>query len=242
MFYFYGMDMTYLVFVLPALILSLWASARVDSTFRKYSGQRTLQGLSGAKAAYEVLRANGVYDVKIQRIDGKLTDHYDPKENVIRLSGEVFDSTSPAAIGVAAHEAGHAVQYATNYAPIKIRAAIVNATNAASKLSVPLIIISLLLMGFEMFFPYREVLYYVALAGVLAFGMCVVFQLVTLPTEFNASKRAMQAIADCRLLTEEEQDGAKKVLSAAALTYVAALAVTLGQFLRLLTIVNRRRD
>ncbi len=242
MFYFYGMDMTYLTLVLPALLLSLWASVRVKSTFNKYNAQRTMRGMTGAKAAYEVLRANGVYDVKIQRVSGQLTDHYDPKENVIRLSENVFDSTSPAAIGVAAHEAGHAVQYATNYAPIKLRAAIVTATNVASKLSMPLIIISFILMGVEMFVPYREALYYLALAGVLAFGMCVVFQLVTLPTEFNASRRALQTIEDCNLLTEEERYGAKKVLSAAALTYVAALAVALGQFLRLLAIVNRRRD
>ena len=242
MFYFYGMDMSYLTLVLPALIFSLWASARVKSTFNKYSSQRTLRGMTGAKAAYEVLRANGVYDVKIQRVSGDLTDHYDPKANVIRLSENVFDSTSPAAIGVAAHEAGHAVQYATNYAPIKIRAAIVKATNFASMLSMPLIIISFILMGVEMFVPYREELYYVAMAGVLAFGMCVVFQLVTLPTEYNASHRALKTIEDCNLLTEEEQKGAKKVLSAAALTSVAALAVSLAQFLRLLSLVNRRRN
>lgn len=241
--YFYGFDWTYAVFVLPAMLFSVWASVRVNSTFKKYSQMRTLRGMTGAQAAQEVLRANGVYDVRIQRVEGELTDHYDPKANIIRLSSGVFDASSPAAVGVAAHEAGHAVQYATNYAPIKFRTAIVGATNIASKISLPLIIISILLMSFEMFLPYREVFYYMALAGVLCFGMCVVFQLVTLPTEFNASRRALAAIEQSRLLTEEEQKGAKKVLSAAALTYVAALTVTLGQFLRLFLLVsNRRRD
>ncbi len=245
MFYYYGFDWTYLVMVLPAVVFSLWASSRVNSTFQKYSRTPTLRGLTGAQAAREVLRANGVYDVGIERVSGQLTDHYDPKANVIRLSESVFDRTTPAAIGVAAHEAGHAVQYATNYGPIKFRAAIVNVTNIASKLALPLILISFLLMSLEFFFPYRDVLYYIAMAGVFGFGMSVVFQLVTLPTEYNASRRALVAIEQSRLLTPQEQDGAKKVLSAAALTYVAALAVSLAQFLRLFLIVagqNRRRD
>ncbi len=242
--YYYGFDLSYLILVLPAIVFSLWASNRVNTTFQKYSQNPTHRGMTGAQAAYEVLRSNGVYNVRIERISGNLTDHYDPKANVIRLSDSVYDQTSPAAIGVAAHEAGHAVQYATNYAPIHFRAAIVNITNIASKLALPLIIISFLLMSVEFLFPYQNILYYVAMAGVWGFGLTVVFQLVTLPTEYNASNRALKAIEDSRLLTEEEQRGAKKVLSAAALTYVAALAVSLAQFLRLFLMVSgrRRRD
>ncbi len=242
--FFYGFDWTYLLLVLPAVIFSLWAGSRVNSTFRKYSQQPTSRGMTGARAAQEVLRSNGVFNVRIERVSGELTDHYDPKANVIRLSDSVHDASTPAAIGVAAHEAGHAVQYATNYGPIHFRAAIVKVTNIASRLALPLILISFLLMSLEFFFPFREILYYIAMAGALGFGLTVVFQLVTLPTEYNASRRALKAIEQSYLLTPEEQKGAKKVLSAAALTYVAALAVSLAQFLRLLLMVagRRRRD
>ena len=238
--YFY-IDWYYIVLVLPALILSLIASARVNSTFRKYSQTRTLRGMTGADAARAVLIANGVSGVRVEHVAGELTDHYDPKTNAIRLSDAVYAQSSPAAVGVAAHEAGHAVQYAQNYAPIKLRAAIVKVTNIGSRLSVPLIMLGLLLMSVEALAPFSELFYYVAIFGVLCFGLCVVFQLLTLPTEFNASRRALRAIEGSGLLTEEEQRGAKKVLSAAAMTYVAALAVSLTQFLRLLFIVGRRR-
>lgn len=237
--FYYVYDWTYFVLVLPTLLFALWAQARVNSTFNKYSRVRNMRGMTGAQAAQAVLSANGVYGVRIERISGNLTDHYDPKSNVIRLSDGVYDAPTPAAVGVAAHEAGHAVQYAQNYAPIKIRAAIVNVTNIGSRLSLPLIIIGLLLMSVS---GLGEFFYYVALAGALCYGLCVIFQLVTLPTEFNASHRALKAIEGSSLLTDEEQKGAKKVLTAAALTYVAALATALAQFVRLLTIVNRRRD
>ena len=239
MYWYYGFDWTYFVLVLPTLLFALWAQARVNSTFNKYSRVRNMRGMTGAQAAQAVLSANGVYGVRIERISGNLTDHYDPKSNVIRLSDGVYDAPTPAAVGVAAHEAGHAVQYAQNYAPIKIRAAIVNMTYIGSRLSLPLIIIGLLLMSVS---GLGEFFYYVALAGALCYGLCVIFQLVTLPTEFNASHRALKAIEGSSLLTDEEQKGAKKVLTAAALTYVAALATALAQFVRLLTIVNRRRD
>ena len=242
--FYYGFDMNYLILVLPAILFSLWASNRVNTTFKKFSQMTTVRRITGAQAAYEVLRSHGIYNVRIEQVAGNLTDHYDPKENVIRLSESVFNCTSPAAVGVAAHEAGHAVQYATGYGPIRFRAAIVNITNIASKLALPLIIISFLLMSVEALLPYQEQLYYLAMAGVLGFGTCVVFQLVTLPTEYNASRRALKAIENSSLLTPQEQSGAKKVLSAAALTYVAALAVSLAQFLRLFLMVsgNRRRD
>lgn len=240
--YFYGIDVYYLLLVLPAMLFSLWASARVNGTFKRYSQMRNARGMTGADAARAVLAANGVTGVRIERVSGNLTDHYDPRDNVIRLSDGVYDAATPAAVGVAAHEAGHAVQYATNYAPIKIRAAIVNVTNIGSRLSIPLIVIGLLLMSIRSLAAYSDFFYYVALFGVLCFGLCVVFQLVTLPTEYNASSRAKQAIERCNLLTVEEQAGVKKVLSAAALTYVAALTVAIANFLRLLMIVGRRRD
>ncbi len=240
--YFYGVDIYYILLVLPAMLFSFWASARVNSTFKRYSQVRNSRGMTGADAARAVLAANGVTGVRIERVSGNLTDHYDPRDNVIRLSDSVYDAATPAAVGVAAHEAGHAVQYATNYAPIKIRAAIVNVTNIGSKLSVPLIVIGLLLMSIRSLAAYSDFFYYVALFGVLCFGLCVVFQLVTLPTEYNASRRAKQTIESCNMLTLEEQNGVKKVLSAAALTYVAALTVAIANFLRLLMIVGRRRD
>ncbi len=239
--YFY-LDSYYLYLVLPMMIFSLIASSRVSSTFKKYSQMPTLRGLTGADAARAVLSANGVGGVRIERVTGNLTDHYDPRSNVIRLSEAVYDSATPAAVGVAAHEAGHAVQYAQNYAPIKLRAAIVKATNIGSRLSGPLIFLGIILMAVESLAAFRDVFYYIAVAGVLGFGLCVVFQLLTLPTEFNASRRALSTIENANLLTEEEQKGAKKVLTAAAMTYVAALAVALTQFLRLALLVGRRRD
>lgn len=238
--YYYGFDWTYLVLVLPCVILSMWASANVNSTFKKYSGQLSSRRITGAQAAQRVLMANGVQGVMIQRISGNLTDHYDPKTNVIRLSDNVYDNTSTAAIGVACHEAGHAVQYAQSYAPIKLRAAVIPVTNLGSRLAMPLILIGLLLSYLGNFS------YILVYAGIACFGLSLVFQLVTLPVEFNASRRAMEAISSGNLLTEEEQKGARKTLTAAALTYVAATATALAQLLRLLILFggrgNRRRD
>lgn len=232
-------DWTYIILVMPAVIFSMWASSRVNSTFEKYSKQTSARRMTGAEAAERVLRANGIYDVKIERVKGNLTDHYDPKANVIRLSESVYDNVSTAAIGVAAHEAGHAVQHAQNYAPVKIRTAIVPLTNFGARLSIPLVLIGILLSHLG------EAYALIAYAGVAAFGLCVLFQLVTLPTEFDASKRALVAIEQCGILSAQELEGSKKVLSAAALTYVAALAVTLMQFLRLFLLVagssNRRK-
>lgn len=233
--YFYGFDWTYLVFVLPCLILSMWASSNVNSTFKKYSQQYSIRRLTGAEAAQRVLSANGVRGVRIDRVSGNLTDHYDPKTNVIRLSDSVYDSTSTAAIGVACHEAGHAVQYAESYAPIKLRAAIIPITNFGSKLAMPLILLGILLSFLG------EMSYFFVYLGIACFGLSLVFQLITLPVEFNASRRAMQAISQGNLLTEEEQKGARKTLSAAALTYVAATATALAQLLRLIAIFGRRR-
>ena len=238
MYYPYGFDWTYIVLVLPCILLSLWASANVNSTFKKYSTQYSSRRLTGAEAAQRVLSANGVRGVRIERVAGNLTDHFDPKTNVIRLSDSVYSNTSTAAIGVACHEAGHAVQYAENYAPIKLRAAIIPLTNLGSRLAMPLILAGILLSAFGYF---SDTLVYL---GIACFGFSLVFQIVTLPVEFNASRRAMAAIESSNLLTEEEQRGARKTLSAAAMTYVAATAVALAQLLRLILLFGgrRRRD
>ena len=235
MYYYYGFDWTYVVLVLPCILLSLWASANVNSTFKRYSGQYSRRGLTGAQAAERVLRANGVTNVRIERVSGNLTDHFDPRSNVIRLSDNVYGNTSTAAIGVACHEAGHAVQYAQDYAPIRIRSAVIPATNLGSKLAMPLILLGLLI-GFM-----GDLSYFLIYLGIGCFGLSLVFQLVTLPVEFDASRRAMAAIAQSELLTEEEQRGARKTLTAAALTYVAATAVALSQLLRLLVLFGGRR-
>ena len=235
--YYYGFDMTYIVLVLPCILLSLWASANVKSTFNRYSKQYSRRNLTGAEAAQRVLMANGVRGVRIERVSGSLTDHYDPRTNVIRLSDSVYGNTSTAAIGVACHEAGHAVQYAQSYAPIKLRAAIIPLTNFGSRIAMPLILAGIL---FSAFGSFSDTLVYL---GIACFGFSLVFQLVTLPVEFNASRRALQTIESAELLTAEEQRGAKKTLSAAALTYVAATAVALAQLLRLIAIFgNRRRN
>ena len=235
--YYYGFDWTYLTLVLPCLLISLWASSNVNSTFKKYSSQYSSRRLTGAEAAQRVLSANGVRGVRIERVSSNLTDHYDPKTNVIRLSDSVYSNTSTAAIGVACHEAGHAVQYAENYAPIKVRAAIIPLTNFGSKIAMPLILAGILMTFLGSF---SDTLVYL---GIAAFGMSLVFQIVTLPVEFNASRRAMAAIEQSTLLTAEEQRGARKTLKAAALTYVAATAVALAQLLRLILLfAGRRRD
>ena len=219
--YYYGFDWTYIVLVLPCIILSLWASANVNSTFQKYSSQFSRRHLTGAEAAQRVLYAHGVRNVRIERVSGKLTDHYDPRANVIRLSDAVYGSTSTAAIGVACHEAGHAVQYAVGYGPIRLRSAIIPATQFGSKFSFILLLIGLVLYSQPLF-----------LVGIALFSLTTVFQLVTLPVEFNASARAIETIEGQGLLYEDEVGGAKKVLRAAAMTYVAALLMSMLQLLR----------
>ena len=236
-YYSYGFDWSYIVLVLPCILFSVWASSSVNSTFKRYSQQFSRRRITGAQAAQRVLSHNGVTGVRIERVSGNLTDHYDPRTNVIRLSDSVYDSTSVAAIGVAAHEAGHAVQYARHYAPIHFRAAIIPITNIGSKLAMPLILLGVVL-------SFRTPLSASLISlGIAAFGLSLLFQLVTLPVEFNASRRAMRAIADAQLLTDDEQRGARKTLTAAAMTYVAATAVALAQLLRLLVLFSgRRRD
>jgi len=238
MFYYYGYDWTYVVLVLPCVLLSLLASGLVNSTFNRFSKVLSGRRITGAEAAQRVLRHNGVSGVRVERVSGKLTDHYDPKTNVIRLSDNVHDSTSVAAIGVACHEAGHAVQYAKNYRPIHVRASLVPITNIGTNLAIPLILVGVLLTYLGYF---SDVLVNV---GIACFGLSFLFQMVTLPVEFNASRRAMLAIDEAGILTDEERRGARKTLTAAAMTYVAAAAVSLAQLLRLVLLFggNRRRD
>ncbi len=229
--YNYMSNYYYIILVLPMLILSMIASARVNSSFKKYSKVFSNRRLTGSQAAFEILRFYGITNVQIEKVAGNLTDHYDPRTNVIRLSDKVYNSTSVAAIGVACHEAGHAAQYAQNYLPIKARNTVLPLANIGSKAGFPLAILGYFL-GFET----------LAIAGVVFFSFAVVFQLVTLPVEFNASRRALKVISDINILSDEEINGAKKVLSAAAMTYVAALAVSVANLLRLILMVNRKRD
>ncbi len=228
--YHYMSNYYYVVLVLPMLILSFIASARVNSSFKKYSQVMSGKRITGAQAAFEILRHYGITNIRIERVSGNLTDHFDPKSNIIRLSDNVYNSTSVAAIGVACHEAGHAAQYAQGYLPIKIRNTILPLANIGSKAGIPLAVLGLVL-SFE---P-------LAVAGIIFFSFAVLFQLVTLPVEFNASKRALNVISEVDILDENEKKGAKSVLSAAAMTYVASLAVSVANLLRLILSMNKRR-
>ncbi|MBQ8344126.1 MAG: zinc metallopeptidase [Clostridia bacterium] len=232
-------DWLYIILVLPPMIFAMWASFKVNSTFKKYSVIPTVRGITGADAARRILFENGIYDVRIEYVAGNLTDHYDPKNKVLRLSEATYNSSSAAAVGVAAHEAGHAIQHAKKYIPLRVRNAIVPITNIGSRLAFPLILLGIILSAFSQVFAY------VSYAGVACFGLVTLFQLLTLPTEFNASKRAIRCIRDAGVLEKSELSGAKKVLSAAAMTYVAALAVSFAQLLRFFLMValnTRRRD
>ena len=211
----------YWVALIPVFLLSLWAQIQVSGSFRKYNARNNSRRLTGAQAAEAVLRYHGVTDVPVRCVRGELTDHYDPRDNTIYLSEAVYDAPTIAAVGVAAHEAGHAVQYAESYGPVRLRTAIVPATRIGSQFS-----FVLLLLGI---FLYSQPLFGI---GILLFSMTTIFQLVTLPVEFNASQRAMDTIETQGLLDPEEQRGAKKVLRAAAMTYVAALLMSMLQLLR----------
>ena len=229
--YFY-LDYWYIVLVVPALLLAFWAQINVKTTFSRYARVLAPSGMTGAESARRVLAANGVTGVRIERVSGNLTDHFDPKTNTIRLSESVYDATTVSAVGVAAHEAGHAVQYAVGYSPMKLRAAIIPATNIGSQLAMPLLILGLLLSSATL-----------VDIGIVAFSMSTLFQLVTLPVEFNASRRAV-ATLESACVSDTEVKGSKAVLRAAALTYVAALAVSLASLLRVILLFGgrNRRD
>ena len=226
-------DPTYIL-IISGVFLSLAASAKVNSTFARYAGVRNRRGITGQMAAEQILHQAGIYDVQVQRISGKLTDHYDPKNKILRLSDSTYGSTSVAAVGVAAHECGHAIQHATNYLPLSIRGALVPMANFGAQISWPMIIIGLLFNG-NMSGLFINL-------GILLFSCSVLFQIVTLPVEFNASSRALHILGGSGLLDQEEVGQARKVLGAAALTYVAGAAASILQLLRLLILTRGRRD
>ncbi len=232
--YFYGFDWTYIVFIVPCIIITLICQINVKSTFSKYSKIRNSRNMTGAQAAEYVLRHNGVTGVRIERVSGSLSDHFDPRANVIRLSDSVYNNASVAAVGVAAHEAGHAVQHAQNYLPNKIRGAILPAAQVGSKLSWIFIILGLCFT--------QRVGYTLLYIGIILFSLSVLFTIATLPVEFNASKRALECIRSSDLLFGEEYKGAKRTLQAAAMTYVASALTAIMQLLRLVLIAGRRKN
>lgn len=229
--YFYGIDIYYILLVIPAVIFAGWAQMKVKSTFKAYSRSATRSGLTGAAIARRILDANGLQEVQVEHVSGNLTDHYDPSSKVIRLSDSVYASASISAIGVAAHETGHALQHATAYTPLTIRNMIIPVTNIGSKLSMPMLILGFILgNGFE----------WMVVAGLVLFALVALFQLITLPVEFNASRRAIATLNSFGIVDSVEESGVRKVLTAAALTYVAALIVSLAQLLRLVLIFGKR--
>lgn len=233
-----GLDPTYFL-VLIGVVICMMASAKVKSTVAKYSAYRSASGMTGAMAAEEMLRRAGIYDVKIRHVSGNLTDHYDPRTKTVNLSDPVYDSASVAAVGIACHECGHAIQHAKAYFPLNFRAALVPVANFGSTLSWPMIILGLVLGGMRT----SGIGYFLIEAGIACFALAVLFHLVTLPVEFNASSRAMAMIRQTGMLTEQESRATRKVLTAAALTYVASAAAAILQLLRLLIIFGgRRRD
>ena len=219
------------VIMIPVLLFSFYCQIKVKRAFRRYSSVHAMCGMTGAQAAARLLQLNGITDVQIRQIGGTLTDYYDPKNKEICLSGDVYNATSVAAIGVACHEAGHACQHAQGYAPLKIRNAAIPATRIGSSLGIPLVLLG-------MVFTWRPLI----MVGIVLYALVALFQLLTLPVEFNASRRAVQTIESNQFLTEQEYRRAKKVLTAAALTYVAALASALATLLRLLLLAGRSND
>ena len=228
---FWYVDRYYFLLIVPAMLIAMFAQARVNTTFNRYSRVYSRRGITAAQVARSILDANGLYEVQVMRVSGHLTDHYDPRTNVVRLSDSVYTSSSIASIALAAHEVGHAIQHATDYAPLTIRSAIIPITNLGSQLSMPLILLGILFSAQ----PLVEI-------GILAFSLMAVFQLVTLPVEFNASNRAIRTLAADGYLDQEELSGAKQVLGAAAMTYVAALITSLAQLFRLILLFGRRDE
>lgn len=235
MFYY---NFQYIYLLIPAFILTLYAQSKVNSTFARYSKVRSTSGLTGAQAAQELMHRAGIYDVRIERVRGNLTDHYDPAHKVLRLSDSVYSSTSLAAIGVAAHETGHAVQHSVGYAPLGLRSAMVPLTNISSRLAMPLIFLGVIFgssRGSDFGYMFIQ-------GGIILFAMAVLFSIVTLPVEFNASARAVKMLGNYGILSTDELKPVKQVLSAAALTYVAAALSAIMSLLRLILIFGRRDD
>ena len=231
-YYGYGFDWTYLM-VLAGAILSLLASAKVNSTFQRYARVRSMSGMTGAQAARRILDRNGLSEIPVEHVSGNLSDHYDPSSRVLRLSDSTYNSPSVAAIGVAAHECGHAIQHKESYGPLKLRTAIVPAANIGSRLGMPIILLGLIFGGGGST---------LVNIGIWVFSLAVLFQIVTLPVEFNASSRALVMLEDYGILGQGEKRKAKSVLSAAAMTYVAAAAASILQLLRLVILFGGRRN
>ena len=231
--FFYYYDPTYIL-VLIGAVLSLWASATVKSTYNKYSRVYSYSGLTGAQAAAQILRQAGIYDVRIEHVSGNLTDHYDPKARVLRLSDSVYGSNSVAALGVAAHECGHAIQDQEDYVPLRFRSAFVPVANLGTQVAFPILLLGVFLGSSH----------FLIQVGLLCFFFGVLFQLITLPVEFNASGRAVRILRETGMMSDDELSKTKKVLSAAAMTYVAAAAASILSMLRLIILFggNRRRD
>ncbi|MBE7062430.1 MAG: zinc metallopeptidase [Ruminococcaceae bacterium] len=228
--YFYY-DPTYLI-VLPAILLAFYAQFKVQSTYTKFSQVQNRRGMTGAEVARRILDRNGLQHVRVERVSGNLTDHYDPRADVVRLSDGVYNSATIAAVGVAAHEVGHAVQHSSGYTPIKLRNTVLPVAQIGSTLAFPLVLLGFIFSGFEVLIP----------VGIVLYAAVVAFQLVTLPVELNASRRALNTVYEIGFLDGEETKGAKKVLSAAALTYIAAATSAILQLLRLLLLAGRRGD
>ena len=231
-YYGYGFDWTYLM-VLAGAILSLWASGRVQSTFQRYAQERSMSGLTGAQVARTILDRNGLSDIPVEHVRGNLSDHYDPSRRVLRLSDSTYSSSSVAAIGVAAHECGHALQHKEGYGPLKLRSTIVPAANIGSRLGIPIILLGVIFGAGGTFLIHL---------GIWVFSIAVLFQIITLPVEFNASNRALEVLERYGILGQQENKKAKKVLSAAAMTYVAAAASSILQLLRLVILFGGRRS
>lgn len=226
------------IIMIPAILIAMWASFNVKSTYKKYSKVINSRGLTGAQVARQILDMNGLNNVRVEHIAGDLTDHFDPRANVVRLSDTVYNNPSVAAVGVAAHECGHAVQYQHDYFPMKIRAAIIPATNFGSRLAVPLVIIGILIAAWSGASEVSEIIINI---GLVLYSLVVFFQLITLPVEFNASSRALKTLQTESILSSDEMPGARKTLRAAALTYVAALFTALASLLRLIVISRSGR-
>lgn len=226
-------DITYLL-VLVGVAICMIASSKMNKTFRRYARVRNHSGITGREAAERILASAGIRDVSVEHVAGNLTDHYDPRNKVLRLSDATYDSASVSAVGVAAHECGHAIQHATGYAPLTIRGALVPVVNFGSSISWPLIVLGLIMNG--------SMSAMLLNMGILAFSFAVLFQIVTLPVEFNASRRALKILGSSGILYEDEVRNTKKVLTAAALTYVAGLMSTILQLLRILLLASRKRD
>ena len=236
--YYYGFDPTYIL-VLIGIVITMWAQGKMKTTFAKYSQVRSMSGMTGQEVARRILMANGIFDVTVEPVAGQLTDHYDPRSKVVKLSEVIYNSTSVAAVGVAAHECGHAIQDNQEYLPLRLRSAIVPVANLGSTLSWPMILIGVLMANAGSYAGYSLIS-----VGILCFSLAVLFQLVTLPVELDASRRALRQLNATGILPPEEQQQTRAVLSAAALTYVAAAAASMLQLLRLVILFggNRRRD